>query len=950
VLLDEAKKININALLGPHIKTLQQWVTTENPSSSEQPVNDYCRELILYDALTQHPNLYGKGNPWTLTNELLQLFDELTLGNTQLPKNLHEFEKLLSQAYGIKEATLIALGNEANIVHTLWHAWHEQLKAKNRVDKITDYVISLANSSIDKVDSIYFVGFYDFKKIESSWINSIHTQNNFQLILHGEDNPLLLTNRESNQAPKRQAEQQKINTTSYIECLNTIFTTTDYKNNSNRQTLKTRAESFSSQYPQSPLNDVLSVFTANNSEDEALAIDIQVRSWLLQGKKNIGIITENRRLARRVRAVLERANIVINDYSGWALSTSSAASVVERWFQVIENDFAHEPLLDILKSPFIFPDWDTDERLLAVFRLENDIILHENISSGLDRYRKNTEYRKKRLPDTLHGSYDSIFLLLDQLETAAAPLLSLLSEEKHSTTHYLTTLINSLSLLGVIGSFEEDSAGKRILEELEKMQLAANTNDIQLNWTGFRTWLGRALEHSNFRPTNNHSSVLMMSVVQSNLHFFDGLILGAVEQAFLPGTANASPFFNDNVRRELNLEPSLKKQSLLKYHFRRLLQSAPTILVTYRQQHNNEDIIASPWIELIQTFNLLAYGKRLTSPMLEKLIHNEDAQVMLCDSNELPTPVDQPRIVIPPGLIPNSVSASTHQQLIDCPYQYYARQCLKLAPTEEIREALQKSDYGHRVHRSLEAFHGHVADLPGPFKGKLDATSRLEAIKLLDEISNAVFAKDLEDNFQHRGWLKKWLAIIPAYIDWQIKREQNWQVKHVEINQTDKNYAAGITLKGQLDRIDDNQQAYSIIDYKTGPPPKQQEIDSGEAIQLPFYALLADKLTDHNSQKPSQKTIERVEYLYLDKNKSISKASLESDHLVEIRDKLSKRLTLLMNNLAEGVAAPAWVDQTTCGRCTMEGLCRKTVWENNVENNMGNKDQDRKEIPQHLAD
>jgi len=139
-------------------------------------------------------------------------------------------------------------------------------------------------------------------------------------------------------------------------------------------------------------------------------------------KKNIAIVTENRRLARRVRALLERANVTISDYAGWALSTSSAASVLERWLQTIEEDFAHQPLLDILKSPFILSDWDYEERMRTVYRLENDIIFHENIPANLQRYRRHAQYRKKRLPSHLHESFDQIFLLLDQLALAAAPL------------------------------------------------------------------------------------------------------------------------------------------------------------------------------------------------------------------------------------------------------------------------------------------------------------------------------------------------------------------------------------------------------------------------------------------------------------------------------------------------------------------------------------------------
>ena len=43
--------------------------------------------------------------------------------------------------------------------------------------------------------------------------------------------------------------------------------------------------------------------------------------------------------ARRARARLERAQILVADESGWTLSTTMASSVVMRWLDVIGGDF-----------------------------------------------------------------------------------------------------------------------------------------------------------------------------------------------------------------------------------------------------------------------------------------------------------------------------------------------------------------------------------------------------------------------------------------------------------------------------------------------------------------------------------------------------------------------------------------------------------------------------------
>ncbi len=103
----------------------------------------------------------------------------------------------------------------------------------------------------------------------------------------------------------------------------------------------------------SPATERLAVLDAAEAEPEARAIELQVRIWWLEGKRNIGIVTNDRKLARRVRALLERANILIQDAAGWRLSTTSAAAALIRWLDCIESNFFYGSLLDLLKSPFL---------------------------------------------------------------------------------------------------------------------------------------------------------------------------------------------------------------------------------------------------------------------------------------------------------------------------------------------------------------------------------------------------------------------------------------------------------------------------------------------------------------------------------------------------------------------------------------------------------------------
>ena len=270
---------------------------------------------------------------------------------------------------------------------------------------------------------------------------------------------------------------------------------------------------------------------------------------------------------------------------------------------------------------------------------------------------------------------------------------------------------------------------------------------------------------------------------------------------------------------------------------------------------------------------------------------------------------------VPPELLPASLSANKHQRLIDCPYRFFTRDCLRLKPAEEISEALQKSDYGNRVHLCLHAFHGNVTGLPGPFGKQITKQNRAQAIALLEKIADAVFAKDLEDNFLHRGWRWHWKKRIPGYIDWQIDRNTVWRT-HANEWEGARQLTENLEVTGRIDRVDQDERGqFGIIDYKTGRTPDQRAVDQGEAIQLTTYALLLDE-------------VERVEYVQIGKNNRVkTQAHLEGEALRTGRQAARERLLKLNSQLRRGAPLPAWGDASVCQFCEMQGVCRKCAWE-----------------------
>jgi ATP-dependent helicase/nuclease subunit B len=101
-----------------------------------------------------------------------------------------------------------------------------------------------------------------------------------------------------------------------------------------------------------------------------------------------------------------------------------------------------------------------------------------------------------------------------------------------------------------------------------------------------------------------------------------------------------------------------------------------------------------------------------------------------------------------------------------------------------------------------------------------------------------------------------------------------------------------------------------VIDYKTGAALglRKKLKDPSEAVQLPFYAWLADAAA-----------------AYLPINE-IPVAPLPLDGETDI-DAISRRLPALLEAIAAGAGLPASGIDAVCRHCEARGLCRKGMWD-----------------------
>ncbi|MDH5547639.1 MAG: PD-(D/E)XK nuclease family protein [Gammaproteobacteria bacterium] len=890
-----AAQHGFQALLPPQCLTLREYIERHTYLETGTIPSEQ-RVLVLMESLQAYRHLFNDANLWTASDALFSLFDQLTLHQTSLPEDLDSFIQLLEQGYGCNASQIPHLGQEAQLVHTLWQAWHQQLATYNLLDGNAAYLIKLGlhlNQTLSENTFFYAFLHQEMLPGELNWMMRQYQSRRSHLFCYrGEMNEFLAT--------QDIFLDDKPGTSECSAYLDSVFL-------DQSDDLRNRALNAQQQYPTSPVAEHIHVFRGDSFEDEARAISLQVRLWRLKNIKRVGLVIEDRQLARRIRAMLERANIALRDAGGWSLSTSSAAAILESWLECIEEDFAHRPLLSVIKSSSFIVD---NETLDAVYRLEYDIIRRENITRNLDRYRNASHARAQRLSESSSHAYQTMFQLFDKLENAARPLQSLVSNNKIELSHALSALRFSLDELGLTSHLQNDDAGQELLQLLEQLQQVAQRSPLRLGWEDFRTWLSRNLERKSFKPVDDYIEYVdLLHLPQTSLGSYEGIIIGGLTREHFPGSGEVAPFFNQQVRQQLGLTPwqEIKKRRL--HDFRRLLESAPSVLLSVNTGGESQAI--SPWLELLEAHHRIAWKTTLEHTELRELLDNSSSDIASPDLGMHTLCEISPPAILS-ALMPSDFSASAHQKLIDCPYAWFAGYVLRLQAPEEVSEVMAKNEYGSRVHLCLEALHANVKNLPGPFKDEFTPDNRQNAIELLDTISQQVFASDLEQNFQHRGWLRRWQKAIPTYIDWQIEREQHWRFRGAEQRrqqETEENF----TISGRIDRFEvskDGSGKISIIDYKTGFAHSRDDALKGESVQLAHYALAINE------------AVTETLFLKIDQD-GLSEIKLADDELKECVTNNRRRLHEITNMARNGSALPAWGDEDTCGWCQFSGLCRQ---------------------------
>lgn len=630
----------------------------------------------------------------------------------------------------------------------------------------------------------------------------------------------------------------------------------------------------------------LSLHASANLEAEALYCAQTIINWLQQGKTALAIVAQDRAVARRIRALLERADIFVADETGWKLSTTRAAAALAAWFELIAARADTVALLDFLKSPFVFAEIENKvEQVMAI-----EVALRRaNVQGGWQ---------------AMEATLDALPIEQKMIEKLARQAADFSGNKHRKLGDWLALTQNALLAMGMQEALHADAAGAQILQMLQSLEQDCRQITHAFSFKEWRAFINLQMESTTFVQAIVDRRVVMLPLNGARLRSFDAVLVVGVDADHLPSQPAETLFFANAVRRELGLatRETLQQQQLR--DVTELLLANPEVVFSWQAHKNGEPNSLSPWIERLQLCRARA---GYAEPTLPDHVAEITCHTLQATPSSMPAP-------IAPQLLPQKLSASGYNSLVACPYQFFATRMLGLSGIAELAELPDKRDYGDWLHLILARFHQTIqqqasADLSGAGEAR---------DQLLIQISNEVFAKNLDASAAALGYYERWKKTMPAYLAWVHEREQQgWTFQFGE-EQLERTLAwtdGEVTLHGRVDRIDVNADGeLAVLDYKSSSRDVlTKKLKQGEDHQLPFYGLL------------SAAPLHSAAYVPLDAGDKKIVAIDAPDYDVW-QQSLETQIVNNMQAIADGAALPATGPESVCQYCEVRGLCRKGAW------------------------
>lgn len=369
------------------------------------------------------------------------------------------------------------------------------------------------------------------------------------------------------------------------------------------------------------------------------------------------------------------------------------------------------------------------------------------------------------------------------------------NEEQHHNPVYLQYLYRFYQLFNQLGQIQEKYNSIhdcRSLMQVYRDLLSKETIDFQ----------GEPL-----------SGLQVMGMLESRNLDFETVIISSVNEGVLPGGKSQNSFLPFDMKTYYGLPTYKEKDAVYTYHFYRLLQRARNIYLLYNTSTDSLDGgERSRFIQQLLLNNQAKHTVRelVASPEIAHMVQEEPS---IAKSESLMSRLQQ---VAGEGFSPSSLT-----NYIRNPIDFYKQRVLGIRELDLVEETVAANTLGTIVHDSLET-------LFTPYKGITLAVADIKTLrKQLHPVVTDHFTACYSDPESARGQnlisfhiAKKYVEKYLDYEEERLKKGDTIRIIDLECEVPAALEIPGldypVKLKGKVDRIEEVNGVWTVVDYKTG--------------------------------------------------------------------------------------------------------------------------------------
>jgi ATP-dependent helicase/nuclease subunit B len=576
----------------------------------------------------------------------------------------------------------------------------------------------------------------------------------------------------------------------------------------------------------------ISLVEAAHPAEEAKAIALILRRALEEPGLTAALVTPDRNLARRVAAELGRWSIAIDDSAGRPLANTPPGTFLSLLADAARAEFAPIPLLALLKHPLAAAGHSPGEFRARVRELDRFVLRGPRPDPGLGGIAKALQAaRVQTKEDTAAAVIVSLTAWWRRLVTLLAPFAAAMAERAIRLSDIVK--LHAKAAEDLAATHEEKGPARlwalpagEAASALVAALIRADTELPAIAADSYPSLFRMFAEERPVRPVyGNHPRLAILGPLEARLQHFDVTVLGGLNEGTWPQQPPADPWLSRPMRKALGFESPERRIGLAAHDFA-TLAAGPRVFLTRSLKSEGAPTVASRWIERLKQ---LTKGLGLAGRLQDREPFAAYASAMeLPSGKSVPVPRPSPRPAV--NLRPRSLSVTEIETWLRDPYAIYAKHILKLTPLDALDAEIGPLERGSAIHLVMERFlKQHPDNIPA------DALDRILAI------AESVFTEMAVPKSALALWKPRFARAAAWFIG--VERSQRALIAHSYTEIAGRHVFAGpageFALRCRADRIDVLKAGgAAILDYKTGLPPSNRQVETLLAPQLPLEGVI----------------------------------------------------------------------------------------------------------------